>query len=111
MANEDVFFREDGAFQSGLRWAGPVWLAEMSGVLSFGSPLSRFWADSFFASVCSGFSFSAAASCPMGRMSDAETFSFGIRAAGLGVTAAMRPVADGFSSESAMGRMSCASEG
>ena len=111
MANEGVFLREDGAFQSGLRWAGPVWLAEMSGVFFFGYPLSVFWVDPFSASGCLVFSAETSASCPMGRMSDAETFSFGIRTAGLGVTAAMRPAADGFGSERTIGRMSCDSEG
>ena len=59
---------------------------------------------------CAGISVATDVSS-MGKRSAAETFSFGIRAAGLGVTVAMSPVAAGFGSESAIGWMSCASEG
>ena len=87
-------------------------MAEISGVLSFGFPFWVIWAASFSSVVCSGSSFETIVSCPVvGKMSDAETLNLAICATGLVVTGAMSPVADGFSSESAIGWILSGSEG
>ena len=88
-------------------------MAEISGVLSFGFPFWVIWAASFSSVVCSGSSFETIVSWPVviGKMSDAETLNLAIWATGLVVTGAMSPVADGFSSESAIGWILSGSEG